>query len=202
LTQAIQIEPEYIESYVDRSTTYGLRKAPGDLELSLADALKAVEISPDSAEAHVALAWSYLWLDKRTEALLNAYRAVELNSQLSAAYNVRASILFENGEYDASVIDYTKAMALEPASANIPMNRGVAYLKSKRFNEALTDFNYSLEIRPGYDQALLKRAEVYALMGENKLSTTDLNTVIQTSTNPDLVREARVMLTKINHQTN
>ncbi len=92
LTQAIQIEPEYIESYVDRSTTYGLRKAPGDLELSLADALKAVEISPDSAEAHVALAWSYLWLDKRTEALLNAYRAVELNSQLSAAYNVRASI--------------------------------------------------------------------------------------------------------------
>ncbi len=75
---------------------------------------------------------------------------------------------FEQGNYDydlgdcnAAIVDYSKAIELNPNFAEAYNNRAYTYMMRLEYGEALPDLNRAIEIRPNYAHALMNRGDIY-----------------------------------------
>ena len=65
-------------------------------------------------------------------------------------------------------------LAQDPSDYLSYYKRATAYLSLGRTSSAIDDFTTLLELRPGFDRALLQRAKLYASDGEFSLAKNDL----------------------------
>jgi tetratricopeptide (TPR) repeat protein len=72
----------------------------------------------------------------------------------------RAWAQFRNGRTAEALKDYSEAIRLEPQSAHWYSNRGLIHLETKQYDDAVSDFNTSLELRET-DSAYRGRAQAY-----------------------------------------
>ena len=56
--------------------------------------------------------------------------------------------LYHNEQYDESLAEYNKALALDPKDARTLFNRGNTYLALKKIDLAHQDFDQAIEIMP------------------------------------------------------
>ena len=66
----------------------------------------------------------------------------------------RGMALLEDGHFHQATIPLSKAARLEPGKASIREALGRAYFRSRRFEEAATEFAACVEIAPTSDYAL------------------------------------------------
>ena len=59
------------------------------------------------------------------------------------AYNNRGGAYYLKGEYDSAIVDFTKAIELNPNYAIAYNNRGVAYHLKKEYDSAIVRFHQS-----------------------------------------------------------
>jgi TolB-like protein/DNA-binding winged helix-turn-helix (wHTH) protein/Tfp pilus assembly protein PilF len=110
---------------------------------------KALEIDPDSAEAHMLLAW----IEWRGEwnfaaAEKNFRRARELgpnNSQVHARYSL---YLKSMGRFEESLVQINHALELSPLDAYSQANAGALLGEMHRYDQAMERFHRALEIAP------------------------------------------------------
>jgi tetratricopeptide (TPR) repeat protein len=99
------------------------------------------------------------------QALVEFTQAIELNAEKAAAYGNRCLVYIQLGEYLNATDDCTQALQLKPNNAssvrelvrspvvaNIRasayLNRGLAYHRQARYQEAIADFNQTIKIKP------------------------------------------------------
>ena len=75
---------------------------------------------------------------------------------------------FKDGAYDQAVVDYTKAIDLDPNSAKAYNNRGVAYAQEGSLTRAIDDFTMAIACNPKDAEAYNNRGLAYTK--ENNLS--------------------------------
>ena len=68
----------------------------------------------------------------------------------------RGTDLLESGDFAQAAVPLSKAARLEPGKASIREALGRAYFRSRRFEEAATEFAACVEIAPTSDYALLE----------------------------------------------
>ena len=68
-------------------------------------------------------------------------------------YANRGLALVELGEFEAAVVSYDKALALQPDTAQMLFNRGLALKRLGRFDEALADYTRLLALQPDHMDA-------------------------------------------------
>ena len=56
--------------------------------------------------------------------------------------------LYHNQQYDESLIEYNKALSLDPNDARTLFNRGNTYLALQKIEEAHSDFDLAIKIMP------------------------------------------------------
>ncbi|MCB2187135.1 MAG: tetratricopeptide repeat protein [Deltaproteobacteria bacterium] len=89
----------------------------------------------------------------------NFERAIELYNRaiesgllspgnLAVVYNNRGSALDDSGQVDQAIVDYTKAVKLDPSYAEAYYNRSFAYEKKKEFAKALADVKKAASLDP------------------------------------------------------
>ncbi|HWC62960.1 MAG TPA: tetratricopeptide repeat protein [Rhizomicrobium sp.] len=79
--------------------------------------------------------------------------AGKLNAHDTAATLANRGVLEASmGMSGAAIGDFNEALSRDPGAANIYVNRGVAYLKAARFEEARADFSHALDMNVA-DQA-------------------------------------------------
>lgn len=117
-----------------------------------------------------------------SKALTDYDRAVELvdakpdaKTEKAMAHNSRAKTLFDAGQTEPAIADYTKVIALDPTYADAYVNRGAAYAKSGRRELALSDLNQALSLQPNNLGALFTRGLVYKEMHRLELALRDFN---------------------------
>ena len=116
-TEAIELDPELVEAYSNRSAAYG---GLGRWDEALDDATRAVELEPTDvtvlAGAHLNRGASYGALGRWDEALDDATKAIELEpndeSLLANAYFVRAIAGAELGRDEEAEADFATACEL------------------------------------------------------------------------------------------
>ncbi len=181
-TQAIVHDPNYAPAYVGLADCYNLLREYTLMPSSeaypraLAAAKKAVELDPESSEAHASLAfvsfngiWDVATADREFR------RAIELNPGNSAAHHWYATYLMCLRRYSQALTEIDHARALDPASKSVLADKGAILFRAGQLEEAITLLRQMEEAEPDFISSHRYLKEIYLL----------------TADYPDYLKEAR-----------
>ncbi len=120
----------------------------------------------------------YVW--KNEENLWND--TVKKSPDSSLAFECRGNVYMDNFQYTNAILDYNRALALNPKEDKTYANRGMAYQSLDKRSEALADYSMALAINPDNMEALFNRAMIFKSINAFKESIADFSYVIQFDT--------------------
>jgi serine/threonine protein kinase/regulator of sirC expression with transglutaminase-like and TPR domain len=85
----------------------------------------------------------------------------ELTAQDSRAYNRRGLAHASTRNYEQAIVDYTRAIALDPDYAEAYVNRSTAHLLMANYGQAVSDCHKALELAPDFVAAYTNRGIAY-----------------------------------------
>ena len=169
----IAIEPEFAPAFAGLADTlmimglYGVT-APASLSArarELAD--RALVLDGDSAEALSAsggVALFFEWNIDAAQTLLR--RALEVNSSHDVARLCLADALMFRGDFDAGMRELQQAVSVNPLDLGLQMNVGDFLFWMRRYGEAVTQLQHTLELGPHFWPARCLLAESFAMLGD------------------------------------
>jgi TolB-like protein len=129
--------------------------------------LRALELDPELAEAHVQLAQIratyYLDWDGNERAL---QRALEINPRSSMPHHYTGLRLLVKGQIDDALASVRRAQEIEPLAAIFSANIGMIYYYGRRYEEAMRQLEATLAMDAGFDHARSYLGRVYLRMGD------------------------------------
>jgi TolB-like protein/DNA-binding winged helix-turn-helix (wHTH) protein/Tfp pilus assembly protein PilF len=170
--QAIEKDPQYAPAYAGMALAYPdfalLSGVPvKDAYATMQElALKALEIDPHLAEAHLALAayefgWRWNW-----PAAQRAFeRAISLNPSYAEARASYAEFLSCMGRHDQALAEVKQAHQLDPLSVFTNTQVGYTFYWARRPNEAMEQFKKTLDLDPSHGRAHIGLGRAYLYKG-------------------------------------
>jgi tetratricopeptide (TPR) repeat protein/DNA-binding winged helix-turn-helix (wHTH) protein len=114
-------------------------------------ALKAVELAPQSAEAHTSLAYVKLYADWDFRGADEEFRiALQQNPNYATALQWHSEYLSLIGRFDDAVSEIKRAIALMPDSPVMHHNAGQIYQAGRRYDEAIAEYDTALRLDPTF----------------------------------------------------
>jgi TolB-like protein/DNA-binding winged helix-turn-helix (wHTH) protein/Tfp pilus assembly protein PilF len=155
--RALEKDPTYARAYVGLADSYALvggysgRPQPEFMRKAREAARRALELDPDSAEAHTALALvvqNYDWDWQTAEREFR--RAIELNPNYATAHHWYAEHLMWRGRFDEALQESERARRLDPLSLIIAADRGAILYYARRYDAAVQQFLAVRELEPNF----------------------------------------------------
>jgi len=170
--QAIQIQPDYAAAYAGLSQAWSDRgiwgaKSFAEVEKPTRDAaMRALELDPMNADAHLGMAslhmnFDYDWVAAESE----ARRALELDPGSTEGYETYAWILEVLGRFDEMREKMVIAEQMDPVSANVQSNFGRMLYRARDFAEAERHLKKAIDLDPGSSSVYGRLGDVYVAMG-------------------------------------
>jgi TolB-like protein/DNA-binding winged helix-turn-helix (wHTH) protein/Flp pilus assembly protein TadD len=178
--QAIDRDPTFAAAYSGLADcNSGLAwhgfKAPADsLPKAYAAARKAIEIDPESAEAHASLGLvlSHRWEWAGAEAEFR--RALELDPQYANAHHWYGDYLSIRGRHDEALAEARHALELDPLNLTISTWVGLRYYMARNYFAAIQQNRDSVEMDPNFAAAHLVLGEDYVQAGMHNEALNEL----------------------------
>jgi TolB-like protein/Flp pilus assembly protein TadD len=129
------------------ATPHGGERPTDVMPLAKTFALRALEVDPNLAEAHVELAmvkWRYDW--DWPAAAEEFDRAIELSPGLAAARQRYGWYLWALGRHDESIAQTTRALKDDPLSVWTRATLGLAFYYARRYDGAIQQLTDTLEM--------------------------------------------------------
>jgi tetratricopeptide (TPR) repeat protein len=175
-TQAITINPKYVLAYRDRGLAYA---ANNDFAHAIADYDEAITLDPNYASAYYSRGLVYTAMGDPGRAIPDFTRAIALNPKNANAYNFRGTAYRAQGDLDRAIADFTEAITLDPKyAAAITSRCWTRVISGQHFQEALSDCNESLRIRPNDPETLESRGFTYLRLGQWDDAIADFGAVL------------------------
>ncbi len=155
-TQAIGLDPRYALAYALRSSArayLGRNWAKGSaivdyLKKAEADARRAIELAPDLAEGHMALANALGDDLKFKDAALEFERAVALGSGNSTVLRSYGTFAAQIGHVAPGLAAVSRAVQLDPLNYDAHFALGAVLMIARRFGEAIKAFKDAKALAP------------------------------------------------------
>jgi tetratricopeptide (TPR) repeat protein len=182
--KAIEEDPAYAPSYAGLADCYnqlgtvmiGARSPRDARKLAMAEANRALEIDPELAEAHAALAYSNLYEWNWTSAGQGFERAIALNPNYAPAHLWFAHYLGARGQFDRALQEVRLAGDLDPLSPITQTQIGWILVYARRIPEGIAQYRKVLEQNPTYSWAQWQ-------LGIGQMFLRDYNSSIKTFQN-------------------
>jgi serine/threonine protein kinase/Flp pilus assembly protein TadD len=171
LHEAEERDPDQPIILAGIAKAYGLiahisNPGPEIYENSRKRALKALELDPNLAEAHLELALTQVYFDRDRVAAGQSYRrALELNPSLHYAYIHYGWFLLLQGRVDEAVVEMKRAIELDPLEPLYLSWLGYMYWWEGEYDKAIEEAQNALELNPNYPVALFVLGNAYADKG-------------------------------------
>jgi TolB-like protein/Flp pilus assembly protein TadD/tRNA A-37 threonylcarbamoyl transferase component Bud32 len=192
---------EYFQQATDKDPKYALAHAGlADSYLFLgsywveaipeakAAALKAIELDPTLAEAHVALGHIRLWLDwDRAAAEAEFRRAIDIAPGSALAHNEYAMFLAAAGRVGDAMSEIGRAQDADPGSAIVATSRGWCLLYGRKPVDAIDQFRRTLQLEPNFVGAHWGLGAAYAQDGRHDDAIAELKQAAALSEQSPLV---------------
>ena len=173
---AENLAKEITEKYPDHQFSWKvlglLFTQTGRLQDSLIANQRAVEISPDDAEAHNNFGITLKELGILEEAEASYKKAIAIKPDYAEAHNNLGNTLKELGKLVEAVTSYKKAISIKPKYAEAHFNLGSTLQELSRLEEAEASYKKAIESKPDLAEAyynlgiLLYEARRYAQAAE------------------------------------
>jgi len=106
-------------------------------------------------------------------------RLLDRKGLLAGIYNNRGAVYKSRGEYDRAILEYNKAIKIDPGLTNAYNNRGNAYQDKSEYDRAIRDYTKAIEIDPKNAIAYTGRGNVFNAKGEHDRAIEDHTKAIQ-----------------------
>jgi tetratricopeptide (TPR) repeat protein len=173
-TRSLEIDPEYLSSYLERARAYeamnDLQKAADDLQRALSFEQKKESLYYEAARLN------YL-LSNYDNALELISRSMELKSNYEPAFRMQCLILMATGDYSGALISINKALALKDSPEN-NFYRGQVSENMKNYDQAETDYSKAVSKNSKYTEAYLALASLRLIMNKPQAAMENCNAVI------------------------
>jgi TolB-like protein/DNA-binding winged helix-turn-helix (wHTH) protein/Flp pilus assembly protein TadD len=172
--QAISRDPGYDAAYSGLADCnsglawHGFMSPAAVLPKASAAGHKAIEIDPQSAEAHasLALALDHEWDWVGAEAEFR--RALALNPQYANAHHWYGDYLSIRGRHADAQFEAKRALELDPLNLMIGTWLGLRYYLARRYDSAMEQARNTVDLDPTFAAAHLILGESYAQQGQHK----------------------------------
>jgi len=102
-----------------------------------------------------------------TDDLQGQGSTVPLDSESAKACNQRGVAFAGNGEYQAALAEFTRAIRRDPTYAEAFSNRALVSIEIGNLGQAASDLGTVIEIKPGFVEARIRRGRLYLTMNEH-----------------------------------
>ncbi len=189
---AEQKDPNYALAYSGLADSYALLCDIGvvapitEMPHAKAAAQKAVDIDPTLAEGYtsrgfIKLAYDWDWLGAEAD----LRRGLELNPKYPTAHQWYASYLVQMGKFDLAKKEIEQAQQLDPLSPIISSNAGLYSYFEHRYDDAIVQYQKTLEIDPTFWVAHHYLGLAYAKKGMHDQAISELrNSLYSPGTGP------------------
>ena len=190
--QAINKDPAYGAAYSGLADCnsglawHGFKSPAEALPKANAAALKAVEIEPQSAEAHASLGLvlNHRWDWAGAEAEFK--RALQLDPRYANAHHWYGDNLSVMGRHDEALLEAKRALELDPLNLMISTWVGLRYYLARKYDLAIEQGRNTVELDANFAAAHLLLGESYVQMGLHEQGLAELQTAASLSGNSPL----------------
>ena len=167
--RAIVIEPQYAMAYAELARTYSLGTVvglgpPTEMMINARNAaIRAIQIDDSVAAAHTTLGFIHAHFEFDWPAAEREFRrGIELNaSDANAHLFYSNSLLSPLGRHDEAIAEMKIAVRLDPLSAPVDSFLGRTYLWAKRYGDAQTQLQQSVQRFPNFALNHVRLAHLY-----------------------------------------
>jgi TolB-like protein/DNA-binding winged helix-turn-helix (wHTH) protein/Tfp pilus assembly protein PilF len=190
--QAIDRDPTYAAAYSGLAdcnsglTWHGYKSPAEALPKAYAAARKALEINPESAEAHASLglAMTHSWDWTGAEAEFR--RALQLDPQYANAHHWYGDYLSIRSRHGEALAEAKHALDLDPLNLMISTWVGLRYYMARDYSRAIDQNRNSVELDPNFAAAHLQLGEDYLGAGLRSEAVNELKKAANLSGNSPL----------------
>jgi TolB-like protein/DNA-binding winged helix-turn-helix (wHTH) protein/tetratricopeptide (TPR) repeat protein len=171
--ETTELGPAYAPAFAGLADAYGLAAeyralSPAEsLPLAEIAARRAVELDPDSAEAHASLASVLQTLWQWSAAEREFQRAIELNPGYGPAHEYYGEYLTLLNRHDEAIEQQRLAHELDPVSLIGNAVLGVTYYYAAQYRQAARQLNATLALDPNFAVAHEMLGRAYDALGEH-----------------------------------
>jgi tetratricopeptide (TPR) repeat protein len=173
-TRSLEIDPEYLSSYLERARAYEamneLQKAADDLQRALSFEQKKEALYYEAARLN------YL-LSNFDNALELINRSMELKSNYEPAFRLQCLVMLATGDYSGALISINKALALKDSPEN-NFYHGQVSENMKNYDQAESDYSKAISKNNKYTEAYLALASLRIGMNKPEAALENCNAVI------------------------
>ena len=148
-TEALRLDPNNADTYIDRGNAYRYRGSSGDYEMAIRDYTQAIRLDPNNADAYCYRGIAYNKARVYDLAIADLTQAIRLNPNFADAYNNRGIAVYSNRkDFVRAIADISQAIRLNPNFADAYNNRGNVYYSERLFYYAIEDYEVALRLDP------------------------------------------------------
>jgi eukaryotic-like serine/threonine-protein kinase len=183
--QAIAYDPDYADAYRGLAATYMILsiffssphetfpKAKENIEKALAINERVVGGNLGLGAYNLMYKWDWPTAERYLS------REIEMNPGFDHVYNV-SGLYFTTLRRDAeAVVQFEKALQLDPLSSIINTDFGNAYYMMRQYDKAIQQCQKTVDIDPGYILSYVTIAAAYAQKGEYEKSIATLESILR-----------------------
>jgi len=82
-------------------------------------------------------------------------------AETAEEYYNSGNAYYKQGKYDQAIVEYTKAIEINPNLAEVYNNRAGVYIHKGNYEQAILDCTKAIELKPNYAYAYNNRATAY-----------------------------------------
>jgi len=169
-TQAIKLDPKYIEAYFKRGYSYTWVSKHQE---ALTDFNQAIVLDPNYLDAYLNRGWSQLFLQNDQAALEDFNRAIRLNPNYADAYAHQGMAYIKMGKYQAALESSKQAIRLEPRNSYGYTIQADVLNNLKDYPGAIKVATLAILIDPDDFNAYINRAIAYTLTSDFQNALSD-----------------------------
>jgi adenylate cyclase len=200
LEKATSKDPQFVRAFATLAHAYGRMATNAEADLEVATnkaevaARRALEIDPDSAEAHAAMSEILVAADKHAEAIEEAQTAIRINPNLSVAHLTLGTEHLVMGNLQDATESFRRACELDPLSTLAGGQLADALFYSGRKSEAFDVAERLRELTPESPMPYVELALLHMYSGEFTKARELLDTARGLSPNGTMPRIAQGLL--------
>ncbi len=178
-TQAISIDPEYAEAFLNRGLAY---YSDHDEESAIADFEQAIDLGldPQTPEIFTNRGRAFSIMEDYDSAIADFDEAIKIDPEFVEAYVRRGFVYaYDRDDFETGLADFEQAIALDPEYSLAYSRRADVYVRQGEYELAIEDLNRAIELdkQDPYTYADLGEALYY--MGELEQAITNLDQAIE-----------------------